>query len=308
MVDVRRVALVASIATASCGALLNGEDPSDPGPTPPGPDAAPDDAVAPEAAVDANADAGVVVSTIGFFERSSSRFELRFANASGVGNRTVVIDGGVDKGAWPFAGHWNSAHSPDTIGYFVGGDSPTFHFFGQFGVGETVEQFGFSIDGGSDEAMPVVGDWNGDGICTVGFYVRSTGTFFLKDTNAPGNADYMFPFAAPGGLPVVGDWDGDGVDGIGVFFPDNGAVEGHFFLKNALGPGNADVTFNVSTPGTSWFPLAGDWDGDGRATVGLYDSVRAEFRLFEKNVDGATMSVFAFGPAGALPIAGKWQR
>jgi hypothetical protein len=56
--------------------------------------------------------------------------------------------------------------------------------------------------------VPVVGDWNGDGIDTVGVYNRSNGIYELVNTNA--NATTA-AYGSPNSWPVVGDWNGDGV-------------------------------------------------------------------------------------------------
>ena len=65
--------------------------------------------------------------------------------------------------------------------------------------------------------MPVVGDFNGDGIDELGVY--RDGTWYI-DTN--GNCmidddDQVFQLGAPGDMPVVGDWDGDGTADPGVY-------------------------------------------------------------------------------------------
>jgi hypothetical protein len=54
-----------------------------------------------------------------------------------------------------------------------------------------------------------VGDWNGDGVDTVGVYNPITGVFFLKNTHDEGFADIVFQFGpgAAGFEPLVGDWD-----------------------------------------------------------------------------------------------------
>ena len=55
-----------------------------------------------------------------------------------------------------------------------------------------------------------MGDWDGDGVDTVGVYNPVTGVFFLRNDNNAGSADEIFQFG-PGGLgwiPLRGDWDG----------------------------------------------------------------------------------------------------
>lgn len=61
--------------------------------------------------------------------------------------------------------------------------------------------------------VPVVGDWNGDGIDTVGVYNRSNGIYELVNTNAnAATAAITAAYGSPGSWPVVGDWNGDGID------------------------------------------------------------------------------------------------
>ena len=58
--------------------------------------------------------------------------------------------------------------------------------------------------------LPVVGDFNGDGIDEIGVY--RDGTWYI-DTNNNGiidQGDQVFQLGGPGDKPVVGDWDGDG--------------------------------------------------------------------------------------------------
>lgn len=55
--------------------------------------------------------------------------------------------------------------------------------------------------------MPISGDWDGDGVDTVGLYSQANGFFFVRNANAPGPADLVLGFAAGGtGIsPLVGD-------------------------------------------------------------------------------------------------------
>ena len=54
----------------------------------------------------------------------------------------------------------------------------------------------------------IAGDWNSDGLDTIGLYAPGTGNFYLKNANTPGNADLVFGYG-PGGRgwkPVTGNW------------------------------------------------------------------------------------------------------
>jgi hypothetical protein len=62
--------------------------------------------------------------------------------------------------------------------------------------------------------VPIVGDWNGDGVDTIGVFVPANffgvPTFAMNNVNAnlTGSVDLQFAFAADGDLPIAGDWDG----------------------------------------------------------------------------------------------------
>ena len=59
-------------------------------------------------------------------------------------------------------------------------------------------------------AKPIAGDWNGDGVDTIGVFDSSTATMALNNTNTAGNkvGDIVFSFGQKGDIPLAGDWDG----------------------------------------------------------------------------------------------------
>lgn len=166
----------------------------------------------------------------------------------------------------------------------------------------------FGFTDAENDTVPLVGDWNADGVATIGLYKRSTATFYLNDTNTNGEATYSFGFGPPNGYPIAGDWNGDGVDTIGVFLPSVDGDLSSFLLRNTLDPGDPDVTFAVATTPTA-LPIAGDWDANGTVTVGWFDPPTATFHLLETNAELSAERVFSFGSStNALPVAGKWKR
>ena len=54
--------------------------------------------------------------------------------------------------------------------------------------------------------LPVTGDWDNDGIDTIGVY--RNGTFYLRNSNTIGFADIVFALGIPGDHPIAGNWDG----------------------------------------------------------------------------------------------------
>ena len=114
-----------------------------------------------------------------------------------------------------------------------------------------------------------VGDWDGDGKDT--FAVRRGNTFYLKDSLTGGAADIVTSYGRAGDEVLIGDWDADGADSPSVR-RGNG-----YYLKNTFTGGAADIVTHVglgTLPGLAGHvgdaALIGDWNGDGRDTVGLY--------------------------------------
>jgi hypothetical protein len=73
-----------------------------------------------------------------------------------------------------------------------------------------------------------VGDFDGDGVDTVGLHRSSSGHVFFRNANSSGIADVAFSFGDPGDQIVAGDWDGDGDDTVGRYRPGDGSL----FLLN----------------------------------------------------------------------------
>ncbi|MBX7221585.1 MAG: delta-60 repeat domain-containing protein [Blastocatellia bacterium] len=150
---------------------------------------------------------------------------------------------------------------------------------------------------GTADDIPVVGDWDGDGMETIGIY--RNGTFFLRNSNNTGFADLQFPFGAPGDFPIAGDWDGDGIDTIGV-------VRGNtVFLRNSNTSGDANLQFSYGTA-TDIF-ITGDWDGDGIDTIGAFRPTNGFVYLRNSNTTGFADLEFFYGVAGDIPVAGDWD-
>ena len=90
-----------------------------------------------------------------------------------------------------------------------------------------------------------------------------------------------------------------GAEAAGVFRPSNGAL----YLKNKNETGFADVQINYGIGGD--YPVVGDWDGDGTATIGIYRN--GSFYLRNTNTIGFADFVFPFGAPGDQPVAGDWD-
>ena len=165
--------------------------------------------------------------------------------------------------------------------------------------------------------LPAAGDWNGDGKAKVGVF--RNGTWFL-DYNGNGAWDgcgvdrcYVGSFGQAGDLPAAGDWNGDSKAKVGVFrngtwyldYNGNGAWDG------CQQDGGLDLCLFNSFGQAGDLPAAGDWNGDGKAKVGVF---RNGTWYLDYNGNGAwdgcgidRCYVGSFGQAGDLPAAGDWN-
>jgi len=95
-------------------------------------------------------------------------------------------------------------------------------------------------------------------------------------------------------------------DTIGLYIAERGA----FFLTRTNGDiDNAD-SFSFGKPGDNAIAVAGDWNGDGETTVGLYDPAIGRFTLSDESPAKKASATFGFkvSDAGKLaPIAGDWD-
>jgi hypothetical protein len=119
---------------------------------------------------------------------------------------------------------------------------------------------------GSTSSLPVVGDFNGDGIDTVATF--NSGVWQL-DANGDGRHskhDRTANFGEQRDIPLVGDFDGDGVDEIAVY------RQGELIIdSNHNGQIDAaDQRQQVGHPGD--IPVVGDFNGDGIDEVASYRS------------------------------------
>jgi hypothetical protein len=139
------------------------------------------------------------------------------------------------------------------------------------------------------------------GTDTIGVYLASSRTFYLRNSNTAGFADLSIPYGPPGALPLVGDWNGDGTATIGVYDPTSRT----FYLRNSNTVGFADLSIPYGPSGA--IPIVGDWDGNGTTTIGAYDPTTRTFYLRNSNTIGFADLTIQYGPPGAIPIVGDWD-
>jgi uncharacterized protein len=188
---------------------------------------------------------------------------------------------------------------PDTVGVYKDG---TFYLrnTNNSGAADITAAFG-----GDPADLPVVGDWNGNGIDTIGVYRNSTGFFLLSDSNTAPAVNYTVLFGNPGDTPFAGRWTADMVgSGIGVYRNSNGIL----YQKKQLTTGVDDFFAIFGNPGDQGF--AGDWEGNGFDSIGVYRSSNQTWYLSNNSTpSGVTFSDidFVFDISTNRPVVGDWD-
>lgn len=252
------------------------------------------------------------VNTIGVY-KDGSWFLDRNGNGAWDG---TIIDSSFEFGlglpaAAPVAGDWDGGGT-SKIGIYSDGVWYLDNNGNGAWDGEPTDSI-FTFGTGLSGAVPVTGDWNGNGTAKIGIY--ADGVWYL-DTNGNGAWDgtptdsiYTFGGGLSGAAPVTGDWDGTGTTKIGVY------ADGYWYLDNN-GNGAWDgaptdllYAFGAGLPGAG--PVTGDWDGTGTTKIGIFANGRW---YLDYNGNGAWDSAltdrtadFGTGLTGAVPVAGRWN-
>jgi len=213
-----------------------------------------------------------------------------------------------------------AAHPVDTLGLY---DPLTATWYLRDSLG-WISAFEFGPVG----ALPVMGDWDGDGFDSPGAYDPATGALVRIDY--PGVGPRINSTLPAGGLPVAGDADGDGRDEVAVIL--DGVLAGAWEGTTGL-PANPDAVLAadlggdgrddlVVFAGGSWWadglvtglssigpadrPVLGDWDGDGSVTLAVFRTRNAEFWVYSGSGVAGGVTILQVGSSRMLPVAGRF--
>jgi len=214
-----------------------------------------------------------------------------------------------DPGDIPLFGDWDG-DGFDTPGMWRQGPGGGFAYLTNTlppDGGSANAEFDFFFGDPGDEVFS--GDWNGDGIDTLG--INRGGHIFLTDTNGSGGlpvpTDYDFWFGDPGDRAFGGDGDGNGKDAVFVYRGTTGLV--YWTDQTPVGPDVVAPTtdeFFFGDPADSF--VAGDWNADLVDTASIFRSSNTTVYWTNTNASGGaaapTDGSYVWGTAGWTPVAG----
>ncbi len=187
------------------------------------------------------------VDTPGLYRQSDGYVYLRDSNTQGVADIRFFFG---NSGDVPLAGDFDG-DGCDTVSLF----RPSQHrIYVVNELGSDDEGIGaadYSFTFGNPGDTPFVGDFDADGMDTIGLHRASTGYVYLRNSNATGVADNQFFFGNPGDLFVAADWLGNGIDSPGLFRPSTATM----YARYENSQGNADESWRVGQ--SHWIPVTG---------------------------------------------------
>jgi hypothetical protein len=192
--------------------------------------------------------------TPGLFRPTDGYVYLRNTNTQGVADISYYFGNPADV---PLAGDFDG-DGCDTVSLYRPAEGKVYVIdrLGSSDRGLGAADYSYYFGNPGDK--PFAGDFDGDGVDTVGLHRESSGFVYLRQSNTHGIADAEFFYGNPGDHIIAGDWTADGVDTVGVFRPS----EHRFYLKWVNAGGMADEWFPFYAD-TDWMPVAGEFGLDG---------------------------------------------
>lgn len=153
-----------------------------------------------------------------------------------------------------------------------------------------VTEIGF----GNGNSWPVAGDYDGDGRMDIAVWYPERGLWRIQ-------GQYRLEgFGEPGNVPVPADYDGDGLTDPAVY--DQISGRWYFALSSTWSreDGDAPKIRKSRIKDASGIPVPGDYDGDGRAEIALYDPETGTWHM-------KGMTEIVFGDAEDLPVPADYD-
>lgn len=203
-----------------------------------------------------------------------------------MGEQQVVPVAGhrQDDPAIPFTGYWTENTAAGVGFYFP--DRALFQLKNDIFEHQAADDILFVFGPKTKQWRPIAGDWNSDGVATIGLYDKEKAKFLLQNQHKGGiKADIDFNFGPRNSnlIPLAGDWNGDGQCTVGLYDPEQGIA----MLQNQhRGSVRPDIRFKIEGAQAHWQPIVGDWGKEGVDSLAFWDAKMQQFHLKYANTNG----------------------
>ena len=171
------------------------------------------------------------------------------------------------------------------------------------GIGPQGQLGAYGVGWGGSAFKPVHGDYDGDGKTDIAIYDTSGGAWWIIPSSGTGpqgqTGAYGVGWGGSAFKPVPGDYDGDGKTDIAIYR----ATTGGWWIipSSGTGPQGQAGAYGVGWGGSEFTPVPGDYDGDGKTDVAIYQSGNGGWWIIRSS-DGSTYSMGWGGDASDVPL------